>query len=268
MKHVLNFIPVVAGLVMAVTAAGQPQRGRPIAEGHLVAGVEGRVVYDPNDSQWAFIPKELITDGKGLLSAGESVALLTCSVLEQMAQLAGEQKTMDVRLWAMATEYRGQNFLFSLYFLPLKEAEKDLSKPTAPDSIESKDADQTEKKPKESILPSEIMAMMKDQRTPDLRRLDELVVVSTDRNLIHRTGLIERRGDEMVFTPDAFGQNVAKESYRLLPCQTLLAVERQMQRTLGRSRYVISGVITEYEGQMYLLPRRAVRTYSHGNFTP
>ena len=40
---------------------------------------------------------------------------MTCSVLEQMAQLAGV--TIDVRLAGQPTEYHEQNFLFSL-FLP------------------------------------------------------------------------------------------------------------------------------------------------------
>ena len=262
MKCMLRTMWALMMCAAVAGAFGASQRDRPIAEGHLIAGVEGRMVYDPNEMQWAFVPNEPITDGKGHLSADEKTALLACSVLEQMIRLAGEQKAMDVRLWAMATEYRGHNYLFSLYFLPMREA---AAEPLKPDPSQS---DETEETQNESILPSEILEMMQRNRAPDLRRLDELVVVSTDRNLIHRTGMIERSGESFAFRPDAFGQNVAEASYRLLPCRTLEAIQRTLQRTPGRQRYVVSGVVTEFEGRTYLLPRRAVRTYTHGNFTP
>jgi len=262
MKYMLNCLWALVILAALATVSGAPQRGQLVAEGHLVAGHEGRVIYDPNERQWAFVPNEPITDGKGTLPAEEKTALLSCSVLEQMIRLAGEQKAMDVRLWAMTTEYRGRNYLFSLYFLPMRETAPEPSKPDPSQS------GQAEEPQKESILPSEILEMMQRNRAPDLRRLDELVVVSTDRNLIHRTGMIERSGEDFVFRPDAFGQNVAEASYRLLPCRTLEATQRTLQRTPDRGRYVVSGVVTEFEGQTYLLPRRAVRTYTHGNFTP
>ena len=262
----MRYVPsqIAAILLLAATgyAAVEPQRGRLVAEGHLVAGAEGRVVYDPNESRWSFYPTASITDGKGLLPAGQGVVLLAGSVMEQMGQLAGDEKRMDVRLWAMVTEYRGRNSLYSLYFLPMRDTVEAPAAPAEPKTAESG------QRQRESVLPTEILQMIERNQAPDLRRLDELVVVTTDRNLIHRTGIISPLEDGYVFVPDAFGHNVSGRSYHLLSCRTLEATQRAMQRGAGRQRYVVSGVLTEFEGRTYLLLRRAVRSYTHGNFTP
>lgn len=259
---------VVSGLVAG--AMGAPQRGRPVEEGFLAAGTEGRIVNDSNSLCWTFYPKVEITDGKGILPAEKGVELLPCSGLEQMAQLAGEARTLQVRLWAMATEYRGTNYLYSLYFLPMRAtAEETPAKPAKPAEPAAPTAPAAAGSgEKESVLPSEILQMIRRNRVPDLKRLDELVVVSNDRNLIQRTGLMQGVEDGFVFAGDAFGQNVGQGSYRLLPCRALEAMERSMQRTPGRQRYVVSGVATEFAGTEYLLLRRAVRTFTNGNFTP
>ena len=166
----------------------------------------------------------------------------------------------------MVTDYRGQNYLYALYFLPVR-AEPDV----APVEVDKPDesAATVPATEKESVLPDEILQMMQRNRIPDLTRLDEIAIVSADRNLIHRTGRIQSDADDaFVFTQDGFGQNVGQASYRLLPSTALELIRRDMQRTSGRVRYVVSGVTTEFEGQAYLLIRRAVRTYTHGNFTP
>ena len=124
---------IIAGLAAAVYAA--PQKGRPVEEGYLVAGAEGRIVKDPNENRWAFYPAVPITDGKGKLSAEKGVSLLPCSVLEQMIQLAGDEHAIEVRLWAMVTSYRAENYLYSLYFLPMKTpVESTPPKPAEPET--------------------------------------------------------------------------------------------------------------------------------------
>lgn len=264
MRNLFAFIVILS--CAGLSGAAAPSGVRLMPEGYLVAGVEGRVAKDSDKAEWAFFPAAEITDGRGMFAAEKAVTLLPCSTLEQIAQLAGDEQTINVRLWAMVTDYRGQNYLYALYFLPVRavsdaapvEADKpDEPAPTAPATK------------KESVLPDEILQMMQRNRIPDLKRLDEITAVSADRNLIHRTGRIQSDADdEFVFTQDGFGQNVARQEHRLLPSTAMDRIRRDMQRTPGRVRYVVSGVMTEFEGQAYLLIRRAVRTYTHGNFTP
>ena len=265
MKTKWNILLIAAVAGLAACAGGAPQRGRPVEEGYLAAGTEGRIAKEPNSLYWTFYPKVEITDGKGVLPVDKGVSLLPCSGLEQMVQLAGEAGTLDVRLWAMATEYRGANYLYSLYFLPMRATEDAAAKPAEPAAPAAPKAESGEK---ESVLPSEILQMIQRNRVPDLKRLDELITVSSDRNMIHRTGVMRGAEDGFVFAGDAFGQNVGQGAYRLLPSRALETMERTMQRTLGRQRYVVSGVETGFEGTEYLLLRRAVRTFTHGNFTP
>jgi hypothetical protein len=254
-------ILLTLGLAGFASAAPAPQRSGPVTEGYLVAGIEGRAAKNSDKNVWEFFPVVDITDSKGLLPAQKAIPLLTCSTLEQIAQLAGDELTLQLRLWAMVTEFRGRNFLYGLYFLPVKTQ----AEPAPPPQPKPEDP---KKEEKESVLPGEILQMMQRNPIPDLKRLDELVVVTSDRNLIHRTGQMQASEGGFTFTPDAFGQNVERDTYNLLNSKGLEAIQRAMQTTLGRQRYVVSGVTTQFEGKTYLLLRRAVRTYTHGNFTP
>ncbi len=254
---------IITMAAVAVTACAAPSRSRPVEEGYLVAGVEGQITKDPNENQWRFFPAVQITDGRGLLPPEKGITLLPCSVLEQVMRLAGDEPSIQVRLWAVITEYRAENFLYSLYFLPMKSQPEEV--PPKPAEPKQPAGDQT--KPKESVLPTEILQMIQKAPIPDLKRLDEAVVTTSDRNLIHRTGLMESMNGDVVYKPDAFGQNVGRGTYHLLPCRMLEHIERS-RKTPGRQRYVVSGVVTACEGKDYLLLRRAVRTFTHGNFTP
>jgi len=249
-------------LATAATALAAPQKGRPVEEGYLVAGAEGQVVKS-GDGGWVFMTVAPITDGRGQMPSDKGAPLLPCSTLEQMVGLVKDAEPLDVRLWAVVTEHRGKNYLYSLYFLPLKERAE-----TEPETAKPQEPAPAAKKEKESVLPTEILQMIQKNAIPDLKRLDELVVTTGDRNLIGRTGLVRTVGDIMVFKADAFGQNVGEGTFELLPCKPLEEALRAARRTPGRQRYVVSGVMTQYEGKNYLLLRRAVRTFTHGNFTP
>ncbi len=252
-------------LLMAVfgAAVAAPQKGRAVEEGYLVAGAEGQVVQSGDGKGWVFTTQEPITDGKGQMPSDKGVLLLPCSTLEQMAGLVKDAAPLEVRVWAVVTEHRGKNYLYCLYFLPLKEQPD--AQPEAPAPQESAPAAEKEK---ESVLPTEILQMIQKNAIPDLKRLNELVVVTGDRNLIGRTGLVQATGAVVEFKADAFGQNVGEGTFELLACKPLEEVLRAATRTPGRQRYIVSGVMTQYAGKNYLLLRRATRTFTHGNFTP
>jgi hypothetical protein len=71
-----------------------------------------------------------------------------------------------------------------------------------------------------------------------------------------------------VFIPYALGLNVSEEYYELLPCRTLeLALQRQAVAPEA-IRFNVAGLVTEFKGRKLLLLQRAIRVYSHGNFSP
>ncbi|MBL7215435.1 MAG: hypothetical protein ISS71_07130 [Phycisphaerae bacterium] len=240
-----------------------------IEEGFLLDGVAGIVRKVDKVDVWNFIPEADIIAGEKTWAAESPLSLLPCSVLEQITGLAGDDNEIHVRLWGLFTEYNQNNYLYSIYFLPIQEDVE--LKPAKPDIQETQN-DNTETteesvEEEESIIPAEILEQIRTNKAPDLKKFQQVAVVTGDVNLIGRTGYLKQRDKVKFFQPDAFGQNVNLHQYLLLPCNAFEAAERQMQKTPGRQRYNISGLVTSYKGRNYILLRRAVRTYTNGNFT-
>jgi hypothetical protein len=91
-------------------------------------------------------------------------------------------------------------------------------------------------------------------------------VPSNDYNIVSKTGFVIVTGDIKSFRIDSLGRNVNNTSYILLPCRNLEWYEKVKYDIPGRRRYMVSGIVTEYEGRKYLLIQRLVRTYNNGNF--
>lgn len=261
-------------LIVLMTLIGivlTPPAQAAIEEGMMIDGAEGIVRKVPDVDVWQFIPTKAIElSDEMTLQAYKPLSLLPCSVLEQMTEMAGDVENIEVRLWAMFTNYQQNNFLYSVYFLPvnaqaIRPDSGDDDDASKPEDDSEKQADTTEE---ESILPTEILEQIKSNKTPDLKKFQQLAQVTGDVNLINRSGYLKKSGKIKYFQPDAFGRNIDRNQYRLLPCEMLTTAERRMQQTPGRQRYSVSGLITIYKGQQYLLLRRAARTYTNGNFTP
>jgi hypothetical protein len=90
---------------------------------------------------------------------------------------------------------------------------------------------------------------------------------SSDSVFVDRTGfLVEQDDSRLLFVPDALGRNVQKLSLRLLPCAALELTELKKAAETEKVRFKISGIMTKYKNDNYLLLEKATRTYSHGNF--
>lgn len=238
-----------------------------IEEGFFLEGVEGTLKKEAKGDIWNFIPSESVeTAYHRIFPAGEPAALLPCSVLEQMAGLAGDDNTLRVQLWALFTVYNEKNFLFSVYFLPLDEKAASAQKPAdtkKPDPTEEKDA-----APKtDSIIPVEILKQITSQKTPDLKKFEQIAKVSGDINLIGRSGYLTERNGVRYFEIYGLGLKVENDRFFLLPNSERAKAEGMMAHTPGRQRYNVSGLVTTYKGKTYMLLRRATRTFSHGNFS-
>ncbi len=238
-----------------------------IEEGLLLDGVEGVVRKVKEVDVWQFVPDEKVTVTEEVtLDAHKSLSLLPCSVLEQITELAAGNTEIPVRLWAMFTQYENNNYLYCVYFLPTKNTP---AKPAEQETVNTEDTQpKAVKAEDDSIIPADILKQIKETKTPDLKMFQQLAKVTGDVNLINRDGYLKQTGKIKYFQPDAFGRNINRNQYRLLPCDMLSAAERKMQQTPGRQRYNVSGLVTVYKGRQYMLIRRAARTYTNGNFTP
>ena len=259
-------------LVLLITVsvfgtAKKPSSPMIVEEGAFIDGVEGLLKKEPNTDLWHFVPDEPIeiTD-KITIPAGTPLEMLPCSVLEQMAGLADKENQLRIELSALFTRYEHSNYLFSVFFLPIKDGNTQPEPPAEPDSNESENVEPEPQEP-ESIIPTEILKQMKANKAPDLKKFQQIAEVTGDIHLIGRAGFLSKTNDSYNFSPDAFGRNIDNTQFVLLPNSMLAKAEKEMAREPGRERYNVSGLVTVYKGKTYMLLRRAYRTYTHGNFT-
>ena len=297
MKRLFLYCAVfVVGLATVVAHAGaKPQEGaRPLREGSMVSAVNGKLTKAAESNTWFFTAEVNITDGRGTIKAGEQIELLPSSTLERMTSLAADDEAIHVKLWARITRYCNRNvlidklpsrkfvnrkapnkqdidskflgenlfnrnFLFPIYFVPLS---------TIDETEEQKDqTDDTGSSDEESIIPADVLERLKPKRVVNLAKLDDMLDTKGDVILANRTGFVIIDDIAKVFTIDGLGRNVDDLHFKLLPCETLEATEKSLIDTpIVRQRFRVSGVITMYKGQRYMLLQRTTRTYSHGNF--
>lgn len=298
MKRLFLYYAVLAvGLVPVVARAeAKAQKvAQPLREGFMVSAVDGKLTKAAESNTWFFTAEVNITDGRGTIKAGKPIELLPSGTLERMTSLAADDdKAIHVRLWARITRYCNRNmlldklpsrkfanrkapnkqdidskflgenlfnrnFLFPIYFVPLSNIDE---------TEEQKDrTGDTGNSDEESIIPAEVLDRLKPKRVVNLAKLDDMLETQGDVILANRTGFVIIDDSHKVFTIDGLGRKVDDLHFKLLCCETLEATEKSLVETqIVRQRFRVSGVITMYKGQRYMLLQRATRTYSHGNF--
>ncbi|MHC4426431.1 MAG: hypothetical protein ACYSYV_10080 [Planctomycetota bacterium] len=303
-------ILVLAFFVCAVSAASkfgaETAREAPLLrEGFVLKGVDGKLVGPDSNDVWFFEFSSDVNDYRAVVKAGTRLELLPSSALEKMTADAEMRSAVTYRLWdGRVTKYKGRNFIFPNYFLPLSKAKKPESKTSQEPQQKQRESTETppgqERKrgpalddPNDVLaIPQEIMEKLKarreriadsGQRIADSNRVpvDELQLTSekgkflnakrytqsADSILADRTAFLVGQGDgRLVFVPDALGRNVQQASLRLLPCQALELTEQKQSAEPEPARFKIAGIMTKYKGKDYLLLQRATQAYSHGNF--
>ena len=265
-----------------------------LRDGSALTGVDGRLVtHDSNETKrnsaferWFFEFESDFSVGRGLVKAGTRLELLPSSVLERMIADANNAPDASYRLGGSLTQYRGKNFIFPTYFLPLAKTKK----PRPPASQKSP---QQESRPKINE-PNDVIKIPKEliDKLPDRKK----TIVHTTRPenseesksepgrktkpgkkqdsiLADRCGFI--RGSsrqpqdswrQVSFVLDALGRTEGKTSLHLLPCQALEQAQRTQAAAPDTLRFKIAGIVTRFKGKKYLLIQRTTRLYSHGNF--
>jgi hypothetical protein len=178
------------------------------------------------------------------------------------------------------TKYKGANFIFPNYFLPLlpekPRTEIPDSNTPAPGGVMALD------EPNDVLaLPPDIIEKLRARREKETSARDEpqrpvedanaakvvRYAQSPDSILVDRTGfLVQRPQGGPVCYLDALGRNIQHVALRLLPCEALELAEREQSAEPEPVRFRIAGIVTTYKGDSYLLLQKAIRTYSHGNF--
>jgi len=295
-------ISILSFLSCATLCAGaRPRAGQtPLQDGFGLAGVDGKLTSA--DDKWFFEFDSEVSDDTGRIRSGSIIELLPSTALEKMT--AEAQKRSDAspirsklpeatavptvqtsngasyRLWGNVTKYRGSNFIFPIYFLPLSTADatlrssttlrstSDQIKPEEPSTSQQQKAKIPINEPNDVLaMPEEIIGKLRTRRILRHEQLKKGLKLKQDSILADRTAFLARQVDgkpELVF--DALGRNIQQVSLRLLPCEVLQRAQYEQSIEADPARFKIAGILTQYKGEYYLLLQKATRAYSHENF--
>jgi len=257
-----------------------------VADGRLVTGDSNEAQRSPTPERWFFEFDSDFSIGKSLLKAGTRLELLPSSVLERMIADANSRSDKSYRLGGSLTQYRGKNFIFPTYFLPLAKTKK-------PELSPSEKSPQRESRPKFNE-PNDVVTIPKEllDKLPERKRTIDHTIspenteeiktdivrktksrLKQDSILADRSGFIRQPSHgkqdswhKVSFVLDALGRTERKTSFHLLPCQALELAQHTQAASSEMLRFKIAGIVTTFKGKKYLLLHRTTRLYSHGNF--
>jgi hypothetical protein len=94
-------------------------------DGFVFNGVDGNLIGPHGNDVWFFELISDVNDYKTVIKAGTKLELLPSSALEKMIAEKKTHTTAAYRLWnSRVTRYKGKNFIFPGYFIPLSKVEK------------------------------------------------------------------------------------------------------------------------------------------------
>jgi hypothetical protein len=256
-------------------------------DGTILNDIDGTIAGPDSNDAWFFELDSEITNNQIVIEAGTKLRLLPSATLEKIIADANERAVKLYNLKVRVTKYKGRNFLFPFYYLPISATQT--SEQIIPDETASviKSVHDPNLNDANDILsiPSEVLEKIeaaKKKMALSGRRVSEgsrvpigeaKTVIGhrnlpiTDSYLIDRTALLTRRQNgEYSFVLDAFGRNAPQVRFRLLPCEMLELTELKQSAELEPMRFKITGIKTKYKSNNYLLLQKATRIYSQGNF--
>jgi len=270
-----------------------------LRDGFVLRGVDGKLSGPDSNGAWHFEITSDVNDYRAVVKAGTKLELLPSSALEKMIADAKMRGEVTYRLWnGRVTRYKGRNFIFATFFLPLSPARKPEPQQEQIEPVEAPRAAEREiepiaRDPNDVLtIPPDLLEKLRARREematsmqsvvdsnrvsaddPDLAAEEqkqpepEHYSRGADSVFVDRTAfLLDQNDGRIVFSLDALGRNVQQLSLHLLPCEVLELAEQKRSAELEPVRFKIAGILTKYEGQDYLLLQKATRTYSHGNF--
>ncbi len=291
LKMLRKLTILILALCLSATAAELTPRKHLLRDGLSLAGIDGKLTPQNSSEgwrKWLFELQSDLNDDTVTVPAGQKLQILPSKALEEIEKNIEERSASDYRIWGKVTKYNGENFIFPTYFLPLSELKSLESPDPAPSPQET--APQKPKVPTPQIkinepndplpIPQEIIEKLRNRPVLSAKMLTEnkttennfsqppqMPQLKQDYILVDRTAFLQKdENGDPVFVLDALGRNLPELSFKLLPSQALEIAQQKQNRTLEPQRFKIAGIITEYNEQLYLLPQKATRVHSHGNF--
>jgi len=277
-----------------------PRQGL-LRDGFVIRGIDGEVSGPDSNDRWFFEFGSDVSDNIAVVEKGTRLQLLPSSTLEKIVADVNERSGEAYQLWGRITKYRGRNFIFPVFFLPLSK----MKQPQLPEPPQSQQPEPNEPPPPEKYKdepvinePNDILAVPQEiVEKLDARRIEtskhpavEVVkrppvkplqqdagrIFQRDTILADRTGFIlshtmdgSHRAEKNMqygFVFDALGRKIPKTSYRLLPCEALELAEQRQSAELETLQFRVAGIVTKYKDQNYLLLQKATQVFSYGNF--
>jgi hypothetical protein len=266
--------PHLAAVTLALLVIGglapgaQPSPQKSLPDGTVLRSIDGTLLRADTNDRWRF---ELSADANsvnGAVAAGTQLELLPCATLEMLIADMNDRYTPAYRLSARVTLYKGKNFLFPTYFLPLSGVKGATASPEEQPRVPHEIVDVGKSDP-ELAIPPEVLEKLRERpaaREPQREGGNSNLPKKPARMVVDVLGTVRVEAEGAVFTPNAFGWNVGPTRYRLLPCGVLEQILRQQAVALDPIRFNVAGLVTEFRGDKYLLLQRAIRTYDYGNF--
>jgi hypothetical protein len=288
-------------LTQSSLSPGKPNQ-RLLREGFVLKGIDGQLsVSDQNDAYFFQFDSD-VSDGKATVVKGTKLQILPSATLERMLSDANKRPAANYRLWGKTTCYKGENFIFPVYFLPLTKlrepeqtgSEIKIEAETSQQTQRTK-SDDTKERTDDLEIPSEVTAQLRARLRISSIRPAGQQTHKQDMILIDRMGFIlsdlvygeygietntqydpssavallrrmDIRNTQYYFVFDSFGRNVNPSQLGLLPCKALESTEWLRSLLPEPVRFKVAGITTEYKGQKYLMLHKATRVFSHGNF--
>ncbi len=270
---------MILGMILPAAASAQAVESAPtrlIPDGTVLQAVDGSLTYSDANDLWLFRFARDVNGVRDALPAGSGLEVLPSAILDSMIADANDRLLPRYRLSALVTRYRGTNYLFPSYYLPLSKL-KDANEPTEAEVVEERGEAEPEMEmvPNGGLeIPEEVLERMRNRRLargPQRRGGEDAPVTETGRRarthvLVDRIGFIEFVKGRPAFVPDGLGWTVSQTRYELLPCAVLEQAEQRLAGFPQPIRFNVAGLVTEFKGRKYLLLQRAIRVYDYGNF--
>jgi hypothetical protein len=260
-KRIVIFILAFLSCVASASAARQT----PLRDGFGLTGVDGKL--SSANGKWFFEFDSAVSDDTGQIRAGSIIELLPSTALEKITADAQKRGEANYRLWGNVTKYRGSNFIFPIYFLPISAA-NDQTKPGGSPTPQQQKAKITINEPNDALaIPEEIIGKLKSRRILRHEQLQKGLQLKQDSILASRTALLDKQANGApILVFDALGRNIQQVSIRLLPCEALERAQHEQSAEADPVLFKIAGILTQYKGEYYLLLQKATQAYSHENF--
>jgi hypothetical protein len=263
-----------------------------LLDGIVLRGAVGKLIGPDSNDVCFFELSSPIDDNNLNLEAGIKFELLPSSALEMMIADVNTHASAIYQLWnAKVTRYKGKNYIFPSIFIrfnPPSETQETKetaeAAPTQPAEIAGPNSEPIDANGS-LVLPPEVLERLnaaREETSKTGRRITDsnIVTIDTIQQELERKRqanpdtvlldkyavLVERKNGVYEFSLDSIGRNINQTSFRLLPCEALEQTELRQAKSPEPLRFKISGTVTKYRGENYLLLYKATRVYSHGNF--